>query len=182
MKSRELPGALALGLLASLLAHTAGYGDHAMGGAYHALLVTLAGSAVGCFALFLGAIAWVGGSRFADGSVLAARLTQRIPSFAAVVVSAAGWFALIETLEGHPASASLFLVAIALAIASYVLRAALRIGARVIAAIVVAVRQRRFTPRLPARQRRRTQRVIARSSPARRRHVARPPPGVLARA
>ena len=83
MKLRGFPGALALGLLASLVAHTALYGSsHEMGGAFHRELVTVALAALGGLLVAFGALAWTGSRHAADGSVLAARLTGRLPGLA----------------------------------------------------------------------------------------------------
>ena len=77
---RKVPAALALGLLASMLAHGGLYGgEHAMGGGYHAALVQMAlAGAVGLF-LFFGLLAASGKNAVVDGSVLAARLLERLP-------------------------------------------------------------------------------------------------------
>ena len=88
MKLREFPGALALGLLASLGAHTALYGSsHEMGGAFHSELVSVAVAALGGLLVAFGALAWTGSRHAADGSVLAARLTGRLPGLAPVLVA-----------------------------------------------------------------------------------------------
>ena len=56
---RKVPGCLALGLSASLAAHAALYGgEHAIGGAYHALLVQIALAAALGFIALVGALAW----------------------------------------------------------------------------------------------------------------------------
>ena len=113
MKLREFPGALALGLLASLGAHTALYGSsHEMGGAFHSELVTVAVAALGGLLVAFGALAWTGSRHAADGSVLAARLTGRLPGLAPVLVATALCFALGERLEpAHAATAFWPLVA-----------------------------------------------------------------------
>ena len=78
---RKVPGALAVGLLASLAAHTALFGgSHAMGGAYHELFLQAALTIVVGACLLFASLAWSGAKSTADGSVLAARLCSRFPS------------------------------------------------------------------------------------------------------
>ena len=104
VKPRQLPGLAILGLLASLIAHAASYGgNHELGGAYHATLELLALVGAGAFAASIGAFAWLGARRYAEGSILAAALRPLVPSPGALAVSAGLWFGLIESLEPeHP--------------------------------------------------------------------------------
>ncbi|MGA8535756.1 MAG: hypothetical protein WB615_16740, partial [Candidatus Tumulicola sp.] len=110
MTVRGIPGALALGLLASLLAHAALYGGHhAMGGAYHDALSELAGAGGAGFAVLLAALAWTGSRVAADGSILAARLGSRLPAIGPVAAAAGLWFALAERIEPRHGDAGLLL-------------------------------------------------------------------------
>jgi hypothetical protein len=177
MTLRGLPGALALGLLASLVAHATLFGgEHAMGGAYHALLLQAAAAAcVGLLATFC-ALAWAGAGQVADGSVLARRLTDRLPGFAPLVAASGGWFALIEALEPHHAEAPLLATLLCLVVAAWLLLAAARGVTRAIAKAAIAVARTPFSPRVPVWTRRVRPAPLVRRSPLLRRRFARPPP------
>jgi len=176
-----VPGALALGLLASLAAHGSLYhGEHAMGGAYHVLLIQLALAAILSFALALWSLTWSAAGRLADGSVLAARLNDRLPGFGPVLASAAFWYALGESVEPHHSAAPLLATVALLLTACWLVRAlGLRLAAA-LARIVLAVARTFFSPRAPSWVRR------PRLRPARVRRVAahrrfvRPPPATAA--
>lgn len=148
MKARELFGAATLGLLASLLAHAAGYGTgHAMGGSYHETLLAAAGCATLAGAIALLGFAWAATGRTLDGSLVAARLRTALPSWHAVVLSATAWLTIAENIEPHHDAASPLLLAFALAAAAWlVLRCAERIVA-FFAAIVIAVWRAHFASR-----------------------------------
>jgi len=177
MKLREFPGALALGLLASLGAHAALFGgDHEMGGAYHAQLLTLAAAALGGLLVAFGALAWTGARHAADGSVLAARLARRLPAILPVIASAALCFALGERLEpAHAPAATAPLIA-AILIASVLLHALARWAIETLAHAVVAVTRTGYAGRTPIRLRVPAPVFIVAEPPALRRRYARPPP------
>ena len=177
MRPREAPGALALGLLASLLAHAAEYGGgHSMGGSYHGALVA-AGVVAGLgSALAAGALAWAGAGRILEGSILAVRLRLHLPRWPAVAAAAALWFALAEHLAPQHDAASPILLIAGLAIAAWLVLALARGALSILATIAIAVRKTRFSPRAHAR--------LLRLLPAPRAHAllratrryARPPP------
>jgi hypothetical protein len=177
---RKVPGALALGLLASLAAHAFLYGgDHAMGGGFHGLLVEAAlAGALGLLVVF-GALAWTELGCTADGSVLAARLRDRLPSFLGVLLAAGGSYAVAEAVEPHHALASPLALTIALAAAAWLVRTLARGLAGVLARAVFAVQRTAFAPRAPAWNRRERPRPLARRALLTRRRFARPPPVVV---
>jgi MFS family permease len=178
------PGAAALGLLAALTAHTAAYGSgHAMGGAYHGVLVSLSCvAALG--ALLAGAsVAWIGGRRTIDGSVLATQLRSRLPGMVPVVAAAAAWFVLGEAIEPHHDAASPALVCAAVLVAAWLLLLLARALLGLLASIAIAVRSAGFAPRAPVWVLRFAPAPRARRALHRARRYARPPPiAVLARA
>lgn len=182
MRARELPGAAALGLLASLLGHAAGYpGGHAMGGAYHeALLATASLAGSGAFVILL-SMAWAGAGRTLDGSVLAARLRVLLPSWRLLTLAATLWLALGENIEPHHDPASPLLLFAALALASWVVRLAAQVALRFLAGIVIAIRGEAFAPRA-----RSLYRLLLEAAPiprgllCARRRYARPPPIAIA--
>jgi hypothetical protein len=174
---REIPGALALGLFASLIAHTALFGGgHAMGGAYHDLLVQLASASCLGFALVLGALAWSGSRETADGSVLAARLAGRVPGIAPLVTAAGLWFALGERLEARHADPGLLVSLAVVAATAGAILALVRLGVRRLAGAVIAISRSPFAERASIRVRLLQPAPIARRSPLLRRRFARPPP------
>lgn len=149
MKVRELPGALALGLLASVLGHAAAYGNaHAMGGPYHGLLITLADAGVGAFVLAAVALAWACAGRCLEGSVLAARLASYLPGVPLLGVATAAWYFFFESIEGSHADDPLLLVALALGLAVVVVHSAARAAIAAVAKFVLAVFTSAFAPRL----------------------------------
>jgi hypothetical protein len=171
-----LPGAVALGLLASLLAHAAVYGgDHAQGGSYHDAYFSLAIAGAACFALVLGYLALAGG-HCCMGSILAARLARLLPPLPLLTAAASGWFALGESIEGRHPTAAMWLIATALAAASAVLRLLAGLFIRAIGAIAVAVLTRAFAPRLPKAHRFFTPPLRVRDAAYLGRRFARPPP------
>jgi hypothetical protein len=180
---RRIPGALALGLLASLLAHSVLYGsDHAMGGAYHDLLVQLATAGCSAFVLLFAALAWCGATRVADGSVLAARLAAKLPTPAALVASTGLWFALGERIEPQHAEAGLFLTLVVVAAIAVLLFALARWGVRSLARVVIAIARLPFAA-CSAHWIRCLEPVpVVHRSPQLRRRFARPPPIANARA
>lgn len=181
---RKIPGALALGLLASLVAHTALYGGgHAMGGAYHELLLEAAAAgSIGLLTL-LGALAWLGARRASDGSILAARLGAHVPNLYAVAASAAGCFALAEWVEKPHAGGGVLPAAGCLLLAAWLVLTLARAAVRALAGAVVAIVAGAFDRRpLPVRIARRDPAPRALRSPLLRRRFARPPPIANARA
>jgi hypothetical protein len=181
---RKVPGALALGLLASLAAHASLYGvGHAMGGAYHALILQAALAATLSLAFFFGALAWTESGGGAVGSVLAARLRERLPPLAGILLAATAWYGAAEAVEPHHASALPIAVLVALALAAWLV---LRLAQALIAAlagVVIAILRASFSPRTPLWKRRPRSRPLARRTHWVRRLFARPPPiATLARA
>lgn len=177
MTLRKVPGALALGLLASLVAHAALFGDgHAMGGAYHALLVQAALAACVCLLTFFTALAWTESGAAADGSIIASRLRDRLPGLGAVIASAGAWYALAEAIEPQHAAASSVLAFGILALAGWLVLRLAGTLARVIGAAVLAIRRTAFAPRRPLRAPRPQLRPLPRRLLFARRRFARPPP------
>lgn len=177
MTLRKVPGALALGLLASLVAHTAVYGrEHAAGGSYHGLLLEIAVSGVVALiaaALLLG----LSGARTAvNGSVLAARLSVRLPGFASLVSSTVLSYAAIEALEPHHADASLFVAGTCLVAAAWLVATLSRWFCALVAATMLRIASAAFSTHTF------TWFVSLRTTPNRRRvpfayrRFARPPP------
>lgn len=178
MALRKVPGALALGLLASLVAHGALYGGrHSMGGDYHSVLIQLALAGVVSLACFYGFLAWDGARAAVNGSVLAARLAARLPGFGPLFASAAIWYAAAELVEGHHHAGMPWIAAtLVLAAASWVLKRLSRFALVVLAGAIVAVFGSPFAPRTPA-----WSRFTLFTRPVRpilwaRRRFARPPP------
>lgn len=178
---RKAPSCLALGLFASLIAHAALYGgEHAIAGGYHTLLtrvVTVA--ALGFFAL-LGALVWTQSGSTTDGSVLAARLRDRLPGTGCVMASAAAWYGGVEALEPHHAGAPAIALLGSLAVASYVALRLARTVTDVVARAAIAIVHTRFSLRSPAWRRRLRERLIPLRPFSTRRRFARPPPLALA--
>jgi len=174
---RKFPGALALGLLASLTAHTALYGGgHAMGGSYHALLVQAAlAGAIGLLILLFG-LAWGAGRFAAEGSVLAARLSDRLPNFGPALAAATFWFAVAETIEPQHAGAPALAAILCLTLATWFVGALARAIAAALASLVIAVSRMLFAPRTPSWTRLSQPEPLAHRAPCARRRFARPPP------
>ena len=183
MSLRELPGALVLGLLASLVAHAVIFGgEHAMGGAYNGLLLQLAvAGSLGMGAAFA-AVAWGGAGRVVDGSVLAVRLGDRLPTLPALLGSTCLWFTFAERIEPEHAAASLLLMLLYLVVSSVLLGVAARFVLRLLVRVTFSVSRPPFLGRVPAWDRRMRERPITRRSPLMRRRFARPPPIANARA
>jgi hypothetical protein len=175
-----LPGALILGLLASLLAHTASYGGaHATGGVYHEALLTLAVAGAVGFGLLLGLAAWFNVQRLAEGSVLAARLQPLVPGVATAGVFSTAWFYAIEAAEVHHAQAPAILVVIALVAAATALCRLAQLVVRAIAHAVVAFVSQQFANRRPAYVRRFARLVRINGAAYSYRRHARPPPAAM---
>jgi hypothetical protein len=174
---RKVPGALALGLVASLGAHAALYGGgHTLGGAYHALILEMAFAATLGFVALVAGLAWAQSGSSTDGSVLAARLRERLPGAGGVIAAAAAWYTTIEGIEAHHAGAPIVALLVALAAASY---AVLHLAHAMTAALsraAITISRAGFSPRTPAWRRRARPRPIARRLFLTRRRFARPPP------
>jgi len=177
---RKVPGALALGLLASLAAHAALYrGAHAMGAEYHALLLETAALGILALAAAFVHAAWRGAKAFSDGSILAYRLSRHLPSAPAVFAAAIGWFALAERLEPHHAGVATAVTAIVLAAAAWLIVAMARGLLAALARVAISIAASAFVPRaVPAR------RVVLRAPRPKtphcsRRRFARPPPPIV---
>lgn len=180
MTLRKVPGPLTLGLLASLAAHAGLYGTgHAMGGTYHGLLLQIALAGLLGLIAFFGGLAWGEAGSTSDGTVLAARLRERLPNRAVVLLSAASWYVIGESVEPGHAAASLVASLAALLLASFVVAWFARVVTGAIARAVLTVARTLFSPRVPSWGR-------AQRTPARRRALhsrrrfARPPPIALA--
>jgi hypothetical protein len=177
MKLREFPGALALGLLASLIAHTALFGgEHQLGGAYQAAIFTMVSSAVGGLLVGFAALAWLGARHTADGSILASRLGQRLPGLAPLLATTALCFALCERLEPEHAARGLLPLVVALAVAAWLVRALAQVAIEALARAVIAIDRTPFAPRIPIRVHLAVPVVIVKPAPQLRRRFARPPP------
>jgi hypothetical protein len=173
---RKVPGALALGLLASLAAHGALYhGEHAMGGAYHSLLVQAAVAlSVGLLAFF-GALAW-SSTGVADGSILAARLRDRLPSLFWILPAAAFWYAAAEAIEPNHLPASPLVVLVSLAAAAWVVLVLVRGIVGALARAAIAMLRAAFSPRAPSWGRRPHPKPIRRRPLRTYRRFTLPPP------
>lgn len=183
MTLRGIPGAVVLGLLASLVAHSALYGGtHAMGGAYHGWLLELA--VAGCFGLLasFAALAWTGSCAVLDGSVLATRLSERLPGGWWVFAAGSLWFTLGERIEPHHADAGSLVSLVVLAVAAWGVFALARWCVRLLADAVIAIATAAFAQRSPRWLRRAAPAPIVRRWPVPRRRFARPPPVANARA
>jgi hypothetical protein len=174
---RKVPGALALGLLASLGAHVALYGgEHSMGGGYHALLVQAAIAGILSLAVGLSALAWNALGATPDGTILAARLTDRIPGFAELGAAAALWFGLAEAIEPHHAGAAPLAIVLALAGVVWLVRRIAILAVAILARAVFAISRPGFSARTPSWARRRKTSPPSRPLFGARRRFARPPP------
>jgi hypothetical protein len=182
MTLRQLPGALGTGLLASLLAHAASFGDgHAQGGPFHIAFVSLGWAAVVGFLMAAAWTALCASKHRQSGSLLAARLAVFVPNRGAVIVSSAAWFVLGESLEPPHAPASLLAIALSVAVFALLLRALAFSVLTAIAAIAVAIEELDFLPRLPVWAALRPQPVRRPASVHLQRRRGRAPPVVMTR-
>jgi hypothetical protein len=174
---RKVPAALALGLLASILAHGGLYGgEHAMAGSYHALLLQAALAGGVGLLVFFGLLAASGANAALDGSVLATRLAERLPGYGSLLVATAAWYGIAECLEPHHAAASLLAVPLSLAGASWLVALLSRGVLAVLAGAVIAAWRAAFSPRTPEWFRRLQSPRPTRRILWTRRRFARPPP------
>ncbi len=177
MTLRKVPAALALGLLASILAHGGLYGgEHAMGGGYHALLLQVALAGGLGLLVFFGLLAASGANAAVNGSVLAARLSERLPGFGSLCLAAAAWYGVAECLEPQHAAASLLAVPLSLAAAAWLVSLLTRAVVAVLAGAVLAAWRAAFSPRTTAWFRRLHSLRPTRRILWTRRRFARPPP------
>ncbi|MBV8639423.1 MAG: hypothetical protein JO322_15185 [Candidatus Eremiobacteraeota bacterium] len=140
MSLRQLPGALILGLLASLTAHAAGFGgSHTEAGAYHELLSILAFAGAGGALVAAVAAAFGSCGNCVQGSVLAARMCTWIPRARAVAFAGGVWFAVIESLEPAHGPASFAIIGLAMLVAALALRGLAVLTARALATCALAV-------------------------------------------
>jgi len=117
----RLAGALALGLPAAVLAHMVVFGGaHEAGGRFHSLVLEGVSLGVALFAIALGASAAAAAKFTAEGTIVAARLRQYMPSMLALLASTAGWYETVEGLERASLSPPAFAV-IAIACAAALL-------------------------------------------------------------
>jgi hypothetical protein len=164
-------------LLAALIAHMAIFGgDHAMGGAYHALLLQIALCGGLSLLVFFAGLTWARSGGAADGSIVAARLRERLPRVSTVVAATAAWYVLAEGIEPHHATAPLLLAVVALAAASWIVSRFAATAIRALAAAVLAILGASFAPRAPSWARRPSPRPFVRRPLCVRRRFARPPP------
>jgi hypothetical protein len=130
---------------------------------------------VGLF-LFFGLLAASGKDSVVNGSVLAARLSERLPGYGSLCVAAAAWYGVAECLEPQHAAASLLGVPLLLAAASWLVAALTRGVVAILAGALIAAWRAAFSPRTPIWSARshwlRPTRRILRT----RRLFARPPP------
>jgi hypothetical protein len=170
-----MPGAIALGLLASLFTHAVLFGNgHSVGGTLHEVLLQgVAATAVALVVAWV-ALAW-SGRHAADGSVLGARLSARLPAWPWVAACAAAWYLIIEHAEAPHAGPGLALALAVLTAVAAIVCSFARALVRSIALVVVAISASQFRPRIVT-VRRPYRRVIRPSAPALRRRYARPPP------
>lgn len=147
-----------------------------MGGALHVLLVQAALGAGVSLVAFFSALAWSASGLTSDGSVVASRLREKLPSLTGVVAGAVAWYAFAEAVEPQHAGASpLVAVTLLVACAWLVLHLAGAV-ARVIGAAIFSIRRAPFAARLPLRTRRPQRRPLSRRPLLARRRYARPPP------
>ncbi len=156
MTLRQLPGASVLGLVTALVAHGILFGGrHAWGGVYHDALLQLTFAAVIALTAATAALLWTGARYAADGTILAARLRELLPSWSAVAVFAVGWFAFGECLEAVHPGVPLLAIAVLLSACAWLIwrvaLAALRVLAGFVFAIAFALEARRYVQPLEAR-------------------------------
>ena len=172
------PASLVFGLPAALLAHLMAFGrQHLVGGDYHALFLQLALALATASAATFAALA-LGDARLTpSGSVLAARLRARAPSWTSLPVCAIGWFVALESAEtAHDASILIESMALALStlIVSVLVRRLVALVARVTFALV-RDEQRSRKP-MPCLARRGRRPFFLQPAVALQRRAIRPPP------
>lgn len=174
---RKVPGALALGLLASLVAHGALYGgEHSMGGGYHGVLLQLAAVVSLSLVIFFGFLAWSNARVAVNGSVLAARLAERLPGFGSLFTAATLWYTAAEYVEPHHAGAFWLAVPLVIAAVSWLIQRCCRYALMLLADAIIAVLRRDFAPRTPVWVKQPAIAPVERRVSHCRRRFARPPP------
>ena len=182
MKLRGLPGALALGLLASVIGHAAGYGnEHAMGGPYHGTFLTLAYAGVGVFLLAALAVAVASAGAAAEGTIVATRLRRWIPDTGVLALATSLWFGVAEVIEGSHATGTSLAIVAALLIAIVAVRAFALAVIAVISSIAIAIDTAAFAPRSYGRYLSLERPLAVPSIAHVRRLFARPPPDLMQR-
>jgi hypothetical protein len=176
MTLRQLPVALILGLLASLVAHAAGFGGrHTEAGDYHELLSILAFAGAGGALVAAVCAAFGNSGTCAQGTILATRLCTWIPGAGAVALAGGMWFAFIESLEPAHGPASFIIIALAMLVAALALRGLAVLTARALATCAIAIARIAAAPRVIFYIRRYAAPAIVTPHFARR-IVTRPPP------
>lgn len=151
-----------------------------MGGSYHALLLLAALAGSVALLIIFGSLAAGGAAHVADGSVLAARLSRRVPGLAPLVAATSGWYALAEWVEPHHAAAApLGASILVLAAAAWIVLRFAKAVVQVLAGAVFAALRSPWAARMPSWIRRAPALPIVRRSPLLRRRFARPPPSVV---
>jgi hypothetical protein len=153
-----------------------------MGGAYAGLLLQAA--TAGCFGLLLGfaALAWSGSRLTAEGTILAARLRERLPGAPALFTCASLWYMAAEGVEPRHAAVAPAVLLITLAVAAWLTLRLARAVVDVLAGAAIEIQRITFSPRTPSWTRRLRLRPLQRHSLWARRRFARPPPIAFARA
>jgi hypothetical protein len=147
-----------------------------MGGAYHSVLLEVAAAGVVSLLVALSALAWSGAGFTTDGSVLAARLNERLPGVAALTAAAAFWFGIAEAIEPHHAGAAPLAIVLALAAVAWVVRQIAIFAVSYIARVVFAIARLAFSTRVPSWARRPETPAPRRRRFGGRRLFVRPPP------
>ncbi len=114
----------------------------------------------------------------ADGSIVSARLTQRLPAPTLLFATTALWFSICELLEPHHAVASPLAIVVALALAALLMRLFATALLAALTRIVIAIVRQSFSSRTPRWAPQPRQRPLARRLLCSRRRFARPPPAV----
>jgi hypothetical protein len=149
---RRFPGALALGLLVAILAHTVLYGNgHAIGGSYNTILRALASMAVTASIAFWLGFCLMSRGRLCQGSVLTAGIGAVLPSLSGLSAAAFGWFWLAESLEDGHAWAPRGWIILALLASSALVRLLALAGLRALAKVAFAIECGGFEGRPPIR-------------------------------
>lgn len=147
-----------------------------MGGAFHDILVQGAAAGALSFLLFFGGLAWSEAGRTTDGSILAARLRERLPHVAWIASAALLWYVVAEAIEPQHAAASPIAVLAVVGAAAWLIALIARgILAAVAGAIIAALRPA-YSARTPFWKRRARLQPTARRLLWSRRRFARPPP------
>lgn len=179
MTLRQMPGALLLGLLASLAAHALAFGQgHTEGGAYHGFLMNLAlcGAGTGLCAAMLAAFGRA--PTCAQGSILACRLAAFVPGVRVVAASGLAWFAAIESFEPAHAGVSLLVVAAGMLLAALALRHLALFVLRLLAQLALSTARPGFAMRAPFVLRRAVAPAFVPARIFAPHHVTRPPPAL----